>query len=76
MNTYHNELKGSPREESFLQVLGILRKLRNYGRGFVSFGEPLTLNGYLNEQVPGGRPTSAGRSAPSGWRPPSTSWPS
>ena len=53
VNTYHNELKGSRKEkESFLQVLGILRKLRNYGRGFVNFGEPLTLNNYLNEHVP------------------------
>ncbi|MGL5948285.1 MAG: glycerol-3-phosphate 1-O-acyltransferase PlsB [Aeromonas sp.] len=53
VNTYHNELKGSRKEkESFWQVLGILRKLRNYGRGFVNFGEPLTLHHYLNEQVP------------------------
>lgn len=53
VNTYHNELKGSRKEkESFLQVLGILRKLRNYGRGFVNFGEPLILNNYLSEQVP------------------------
>uniref|UniRef100_UPI003BA1BF9C glycerol-3-phosphate 1-O-acyltransferase PlsB n=1 Tax=Aeromonas sp. 604176 TaxID=2712052 RepID=UPI003BA1BF9C len=53
VNTYHNELKGSRKEkESFLQVLGILRKLRNYGRGFVNFGEPLTLNSYLSEHIP------------------------
>lgn len=53
VNTYHKELQGSRKEkESFLQVLGILKKLRNYGRGFVNFGEPLTLNNYLSEHVP------------------------
>ncbi|MGL5223820.1 MAG: glycerol-3-phosphate 1-O-acyltransferase PlsB [Aeromonas sp.] len=53
VNTYHSELKGSRKEkESVWQVLGILRKLRNYGRGFVNFGEPLTLNNYLNEHIP------------------------
>ncbi|MFR9721424.1 glycerol-3-phosphate 1-O-acyltransferase PlsB [Aeromonas diversa] len=53
VNTYHRELQGSRKEkESFLQVLGILKKLRNYGRGFVNFGEPLTLNSYLSEHVP------------------------
>lgn len=53
VNTYHQELQGSRKEkESFLQVIGILRKLRNYGRGFVNFGEPLTLNTYLSEHVP------------------------
>lgn len=53
VNTYHKELQGSRKEkESFLQVIGILRKLRNYGRGFVNFGEPLHLSGYLNEHAP------------------------
>ena len=42
--TYHKELKGkSKQKESFWQVLGILRKLRNYGEGFVNFGEPIPL---------------------------------
>jgi glycerol-3-phosphate O-acyltransferase len=53
VNTYLNELKGSRKEkESFWQVLGILGKLRNFGRSFVNFGEPLTLHQFLQHQVP------------------------
>ena len=53
VNTYLSELKGSRKEkENFWQVLGILRKLRNFGRSTVSFGEPLTLHHFLQQQVP------------------------
>src|SRR5690606_42092030 len=38
--------------KSYTAELGMRRKLRNYDRGFVNFGEPLTLNSYLNEHVP------------------------
>lgn len=64
VNTYHNELKGSlKKKESFLQVLGILRKLCNYGRGFVNFGEPLTLNSYLSKHIPRLEKAHRGRGA-------------
>ena len=32
--------------------LGAIKKLRNYGKGFVNFGEPIHLNQYLNDKVP------------------------
>ncbi len=53
VNTYLKELKGSSKEkENFWQVLGILGKLRNFGRSFVNFGEPLTLHHFLQQEVP------------------------
>ncbi|MEI8594422.1 glycerol-3-phosphate 1-O-acyltransferase PlsB [Photobacterium sp. Hal280] len=51
--TYAKELRGKRKEkESLGQVLRTLRKLRNFGQGYVNFGEPIPLNQYLNEQVP------------------------
>lgn len=53
VNTYLKELKGSRKEkENVWQVIGILGKLRNFGRSFVNFGEPLTLHQFLQHQVP------------------------
>jgi glycerol-3-phosphate O-acyltransferase len=53
VRSYHRELSGGAKEkESVGQVLSMLRKLRNYGRGYVNFGEPLTLHRYLDEQQP------------------------
>ncbi len=53
VNTYLKELKGSRKEkESLWPVVGILGKLRNFGRSFVNFGEPLTLHQFLQQQVP------------------------
>ncbi len=53
VRSYHRELSGGAKEkESVGQVLGMLRKLRNYGRGYVNFGEPLTLHRYLDEHEP------------------------
>ncbi|MGL4754592.1 MAG: glycerol-3-phosphate 1-O-acyltransferase PlsB [Aeromonadaceae bacterium] len=53
VNTYLKELKGSRKEkENVWQVIGILGKLRNFGRSFVNFGEPLTLHQFLQQQVP------------------------
>ncbi len=53
VNTYLKELKGSRKEkENFWQVVGILGKLRNFGRSYVNFGEPLTLHQFLQQQVP------------------------
>ncbi|NTS76530.1 glycerol-3-phosphate 1-O-acyltransferase PlsB [Catenovulum sp. SM1970] len=53
VSTYMQELSGqAKKKESFWQVLGILRKLRNFGQGFVNFGQPIHLTQVLNEQVP------------------------
>ncbi|MFP2769098.1 glycerol-3-phosphate 1-O-acyltransferase PlsB [Oceanisphaera sp. KMM 10153] len=54
VSTYHKELQGSGKQqESVWQVLGILHKLRNFGRGFVNFGEPLPLAEWLARQATG-----------------------
>lgn len=51
--TYAKELRGKRKEkENVGQVLRTLRKLRNLGQGYVNFGEPISLNHYLNDKVP------------------------
>ncbi|MCE9680362.1 glycerol-3-phosphate 1-O-acyltransferase PlsB [Shewanella sp. AS1] len=51
--TYHKELSGKKKQkESVWQVFGAIRKLGNFGQGYVNFGEPITLHNYLSEQVP------------------------
>ncbi|WP_113906942.1 glycerol-3-phosphate 1-O-acyltransferase PlsB [Aliidiomarina celeris] len=53
VSTYHNELQGKNKEkESVFQVFGILRKLRNFGTGFVTFGKPVRLSDYLDSTAP------------------------
>ena len=53
VNTYLRELKGSGKQkESALGVLKAIRNLRDYGYGYVNFGEPITLNSYLSEHAP------------------------
>lgn len=49
VSTYHGELKGqAKKKESVFQVFSMLRKLRNFGHGYVTFGEPLRLSDYLD----------------------------
>lgn len=56
VNTYHSELRGKNKEkESLFQVFGILRKLRNFGTGFVTFGQPVRLSDYLDNSAPNWR---------------------
>ncbi|WP_068544362.1 glycerol-3-phosphate 1-O-acyltransferase PlsB [Thalassotalea crassostreae] len=51
--SYHKELKGSSKQkESAFGIIKAIRKLRNYGKGFVNFGEPININEFLNKQVP------------------------
>ncbi|PSU49777.1 glycerol-3-phosphate 1-O-acyltransferase [Photobacterium frigidiphilum] len=51
--TYAKELQGKRKEKENLgQILRTLRKLRNFGQGYVNFGEPIPLNQYLNDNVP------------------------
>ncbi len=53
VSTYAKELRGKRKEkENAGLVLKTLRKLRNFGQGYVNFGEPIPLNQYLNEHVP------------------------
>lgn len=37
------------------QVFGAIRKLGNFGQGYVNFGEPITLQNFLNERAPNWR---------------------
>jgi glycerol-3-phosphate O-acyltransferase len=51
--TYHKELSGSKKEkESIFGVIKAIRNLRNYGNGYVNFGQPINLNQFLTTQVP------------------------
>lgn len=53
VSSYVKELEGkSKKKESPLQVLGALKKLRNYGHGFLNFGEPIQLNQFLDQHAP------------------------
>ncbi len=52
VSTYVKELAGAhKKKENAFQVLGIAKKLKNYGHAFVNFGEPINLNQYLNKHV-------------------------
>ncbi|MFC7006361.1 glycerol-3-phosphate 1-O-acyltransferase PlsB [Bowmanella sp. JS7-9] len=54
--TYLKELQGTRKEkESFLQVFSAIRKLKNYGRGYLNFGEPIQLARFLEQQQPNWR---------------------
>ncbi|WP_299489965.1 glycerol-3-phosphate 1-O-acyltransferase PlsB [uncultured Shewanella sp.] len=56
VKTYHKELRGQKKEkESVWQVFGAIRKLSNFGQGYVNFGQPITLSHFLTEQVPNWR---------------------
>ncbi|MEW6995474.1 glycerol-3-phosphate 1-O-acyltransferase PlsB [Colwelliaceae bacterium MEBiC 14330] len=53
VGTYHKELSGSKKQsESMFGVLKAIKNLRNYGNGYVNFGEPMNINEFLNNQVP------------------------
>ncbi len=53
VNTYAKELQGQTKEkENAGQIFGIIRKLCNYGKGYVNFGEPISVNQFLNQAAP------------------------
>jgi glycerol-3-phosphate O-acyltransferase len=53
VSTYAKELRGKKKEkENAGQVVRTIRKLRNFGQGYVNFGEPIVLNQFLNEHAP------------------------
>ena len=53
VNSYLKELRGkSKAKESFFGAFSAIRNLKNYGFGFLNFGEPIQLNQYLDSNVP------------------------
>ncbi|GGZ03376.1 glycerol-3-phosphate 1-O-acyltransferase PlsB [Shewanella fodinae] len=58
--TYLKELSGRKKQkESVWQVLGAVRKLGNFGRVYVNFGEPINLQNFLSTYAPGWRESMA-----------------
>ncbi|NMP33076.1 glycerol-3-phosphate 1-O-acyltransferase PlsB [Thalassotalea sp. M1531] len=52
VGSYHKELSGSKKQkESIFGVLKAIKSLRNYGKGYVNFGEPININQFLNQNV-------------------------
>ncbi|RLV59189.1 glycerol-3-phosphate 1-O-acyltransferase PlsB [Parashewanella curva] len=50
VSTYHKELSGKKKQkESVWQVFGAIRKLGNFGQGYVNFGEPIQVQQHLND---------------------------
>lgn len=53
VDTYAKELRGAEKEkENAGLVLRVIKKLRNLGKAYVNFGEPITLSAYLNQYYP------------------------
>lgn len=53
VSTYAKELKGKKKEKENLGVVfRAAKKLRNFGQGYVNFGEPIHLNQFISERVP------------------------
>lgn len=56
VSSYLKELNGTGKKrESFFQIFSAIKKLKNYGYGFLNFGEPINLTNYLDQQVPNWR---------------------
>lgn len=53
VSSYLRELTGTAKKkESIFHVFSAIRKLKNYGYGFLNFGEPINLSNYLDNSVP------------------------
>jgi len=53
VGTYHKELSGSKKQgESIFGVFKAIKNLKNYGKGYVNFGQPININQFLTKQVP------------------------
>ena len=53
VGSYMHELQGAKKQkESIRGLLGIFKRLRYYGRGYVNFGEPVIVPRFLSEHVP------------------------
>ena len=60
VNTYLGELAGqTKKKESVFGVFKTIGKLKNYGKGNVNFGEPISINQYLNQHQPNWREDTA-----------------
>ncbi|MDH2926435.1 glycerol-3-phosphate 1-O-acyltransferase PlsB [Lonepinella koalarum] len=58
VDTYAKELRGAAKEkENAGLVLRVIKKLRNLGKGYVNFGEPISLNNYLTQHYPAWKQT-------------------
>lgn len=56
ISSYVKELNGYiKKKEGFFQILKVLKKLKNFGDSYISFGKPLSLIKYLNSKVPNWR---------------------
>ncbi|MGJ8679806.1 glycerol-3-phosphate 1-O-acyltransferase PlsB [Paraglaciecola sp.] len=56
VSSYLKELKGTDKKkESFFQVFSAIKKLKNYGVGYLNFGEPINLSNYLDQKEPNWR---------------------
>ncbi len=53
VKTYLKELKGSAKKgESIGGVLKTIKNLKDYGYGYVNFGQPVNLNNWLSDNIP------------------------
>ncbi|NCP65101.1 MAG: glycerol-3-phosphate 1-O-acyltransferase PlsB [Paraglaciecola sp.] len=53
VSSYLQELTGAAKKkESIFHIFSAIRKLKNYGYGFLNFGEPINLSNYLDSKVP------------------------
>lgn len=56
VGTYAKELKGAAKEkENAALVLRVIKKLRNLGKSYVVFGEPININNYISQNYPNWR---------------------
>lgn len=56
VSSYLKELRGTKkRKESFFQIFLAIRNLKNYGHGYLNFGQPINLSQYLDDIAPNWR---------------------
>ncbi len=56
VGSYTKEMRGVKKQaENVWQILSIFRKLRNYGQGYVGFGEPVTMTRFMDTYNSGWR---------------------
>lgn len=69
VKSYLSELKGgAKKKESNWQVFSAIKKLKNYGHGYVNFGEPVSLTQFLDNKAPDWREAQAlGPDKKPGW---------
>ncbi|MGO4892195.1 glycerol-3-phosphate 1-O-acyltransferase PlsB [Flavobacterium sp. W21_SRS_FM6] len=52
VSSYLQELTGSAKKkESIFHIFSAIRKLKNYGYGYLNFGDPINLSNYLDKNV-------------------------